>query len=71
MLSDNTLRIDSHLLLIIFAVSLFFFLSHKVAVLLEVQVDLLADPILPIRIVNKACRLLAYSVCRGVDVRPK
>ena len=54
LLSDNTDVMHGYSLLIVFAVSLFLFLSHKVVVLLEIQVDLLAYPIFPIRTVNKA-----------------
>lgn len=50
---DNAVELYSYLLLIFLAISLFLFLSQKVVVLLEVQVDLLADPIVPIRKANK------------------
>ena len=64
--SDHTVRMHSKVLLIIFAVSLFFFLSYKVAILLEIQVDLLADSIFPIRKVNKAVdpSILCVYGCR-------
>jgi len=55
LLCDKTVRTHSYLLLIIFAVGLFFFLSHKIVVLLKIQVYFLADPIVPIRKVNNAC----------------
>lgn len=42
-------RLHRHLLLIVFAICLFLFLSHKIVILLEIQVNLLANPILPIR----------------------
>jgi hypothetical protein len=71
LLSDNTVGTHIYSLLILLAVSLFLFLSHKVVILLEIQVYLLADPMLPIRKVQKSLQILAYSVCRGADVRPK
>src|SRR5260370_38409848 len=60
--SDHTVRMYSKVLLIIFAASLFFFFSYKVAILLEIQVDLLADSIFPIRKVNKAVDLSILCV---------
>jgi hypothetical protein len=49
LLTPCPVKVHHHLLLIVFAISLFLFLSHKIVILLEIQVDLLANPIILMR----------------------